>query len=262
MIVIGELINGMYKDVSRAIANKEADVIQHLAEEQVKAGATVLDVNTGPYSSNPHDDMKWLVESIQKIVNVPLSFDSTKADVIEGALKLAKGRAIINSTSADNDSMEKIFTMAKRYNAQVIALAMDKTGVPNNKGKRLELAATIIAKAIEYGINIEDIFLDPVVLPINVAQAQAFEVLEAIRDLKILSDPAPKSVIGLSNISQGVKNRNLIDRTFLTMAIASGLSAAILDPLDNKLMDALIASELVLNKNIYCDSFLEAYRRK
>ena len=262
MIVIGELINGMYKDVGKAIANREVDVIEHLAEDQIKAGASVLDVNTGPYSKNPLDDMKWLVECIQKVVNVPLAIDSTKPEVIEEALKLVAQRAIINSTSADDEKMSRIFTLAKKYNAQVIALAMDKSGVPDNKDKRLELAATIVAKAMEFGINTEDLFLDPIVLPLNVAQAQGREVLESLREFRMLCDPAPNTTIGLSNVSQGTKFRSLINRTFLTMAIANGLTSAILDPLDKELMDAMITAELVLNKNIYCDSFLDAYRKK
>lgn len=262
MIIIGELINGMYKDVGKAIVNKEVDIIQHLAEDQVRCGATVLDVNTGPYSKNPKDDMKWLVESIQKVTDVSLALDSTKADVIEEGLKLTKKRAIINSTSADNDKMEKIFALAKKYNAQVIGLTMDKSGVPNSKDKRLELAASIVAKAMDFEINTEDIYLDPIVLPVNVAQTQGYEVLESIREFRLLSDPAPKTVVGLSNVSQGTKERPLINRTFLVMAVANGLTAAILDPLDKDLVDAMITSELILNKNIYCDSFLEAYRRR
>lgn len=262
MIVIGELINGMYKDVGKAIANKEIDVIQHLAIDQCKAGASVLDVNTGPYSKNPKEDMKWLIESIQKVADVSLSLDSTKPDVIEEGLKLVKKRAIINSTSADQDKMDKIFTLAKKYNTQVIGLTMDRSGVPNNKEKRLELAATIIAKAMDYEISAEDILLDPIVLPVNVAQTQGHEVLESIREFKLLSDPAPHTVIGLSNVSQGAKFRSLINRTFLVMAVANGLTAAILDPLDKELMDAMITAELILNKNIYCDSFLDAYRKK
>lgn len=262
MIIIGELINGMFKDVAKAIENREVDVIQHLAADQVRSGASVLDVNTGPYSKNPADDMKWLIESIQKVTDVSLSLDSTKADVIEEGLKLAKKRAIINSTSADNDKMEKIFGLAKKYNAQVIGLAMDKSGVPNNKDKRLELAAAIVAKAMEHEISAEDIFLDPIVLPVNVAQAQGREVLESIREFRLLSDPAPNTTLGLSNVSQGTKFRSLVNRTFLTMAIANGLTSAILDPLDKELMDAMITAELILNKNIYCDSFLDAYRKK
>jgi 5-methyltetrahydrofolate corrinoid/iron sulfur protein methyltransferase len=261
MLVIGELINGMFKDVARAIANREVDLIQHLAADQVRAGAKSLDVNTGPYSKNPRDDMKWLVESIQKVVNVPLTLDSTKADVIEEALKLVKKRAIINSTSADEGKMERIFALAKRYDTQVIALTMDSSGVPNSKEKRVELAAVIMAKAMELGINADDIYLDPIVLPVNVAQAQGREVLESIREFGQLCDPAPHTVVGLSNVSQGTKVRSLINRTFLVMAISSGLDSAILDPLDKDLMDAMITAELALNKHIYCDSFLEACRK-
>lgn len=262
MIVIGELINGMYKDVGKAIVNKETDVIQHLAQDQVRAGASVLDVNTGPYSKNPKDDMKWLVESIQKVADVSLALDSTKPDVIEEGLKLVKKRAIINSTSADEDKMDKIFSLAKKYGTQVIGLAMDRSGVPNTKDKRLELAAIIMAKAMDFGISAEDLYLDPIVLPVNVAQTQGIEVLESIRQFRMLSDPAPQTTVGLSNVSQGTKYRPLINRTFLVMAIANGLTSAILDPLDKELMDAMITAELALNRSIYCDSFLDAYRKR
>ena len=262
MIIIGELINGMYKDVGKAIVNKETDVIEHLAVEQVNAGATILDVNTGPYSKNPKDDMKWLIESIQKVADVSLALDSTKTDVIEEGLKLVKKRAVINSTSADDEKMDKIFSLAKKYNTQVIGLAMDKSGVPNSRQRRLELAATIVAKAMDYGIAAEDLFLDPIVLPVNVAQTQGLEVLESIREFRLLCDPAPNTTIGLSNVSQGTKARSLINRTFLVMAVANGLTSAIVDPLDKDLMDAMITAELILNKNIYCDSFLEAYRKR
>lgn len=262
MIIIGELINGMYKDVGRAIVNKERDIIQHLAIDQVKSGASVLDVNTGPYSKNPKEDMKWLVESIQTVADVSLALDSTKPDVIEEGLKLVKKRAIINSTSADEDKMALVFELAKKYNAQVIGLAMDKSGVPNSKDKRLELAAAIVAKAMEYGINTDDLYLDPIVLPVNVAQTQGREVLESLREFRMLCDPAPQTTVGLSNVSQGTKARPLINRTFVTMAIANGLTSAILDPLDKGLMDAVITAELILNKHIYCDSFLDAYRKK
>ncbi|MFA6079599.1 MAG: dihydropteroate synthase [Candidatus Omnitrophota bacterium] len=262
MIVIGELINGMYKDVGKAISKKETDLIQHLAVDQVKAGANILDVNMGPYTTDPKEDMKWLVESIQKVTDVPLSLDCSNIDVIEGGLKLAKNRVVINSTSADQDKMDRIFSLAKKYNSQVIALTMDKAGVPNDKEKRVELAAVIVEKALEMGISMDDLYIDPVLLPVNVAQPQVSIAFEAIRDLKLISDPAPKSVIGLSNVSQRAKNRSLVNRTYLVMAMANGLTAAILDPLDKELMDAMITAELLLNKNIYCDSFLDAYRKR
>jgi 5-methyltetrahydrofolate corrinoid/iron sulfur protein methyltransferase len=262
MIIIGELINGMYKAVTKAIHDRDAVLIQHLAADQVKAGASILDVNAGPFSTDPMQDMKWLVETVQHVIEVPLSLDSTKPEVIEECLKIVKKKAVINSTTADPEKMEKIFGLAKRYNTQVIGMAIDNSGVPDSREKRVELASIIVAKAMDCGISMEDLYLDPIAMPINVAQAQCMEVLETIREFANICDPAPKTVIGLSNVSQGAKKRSLINRTYLTMAIASGLTAAILDPLDDKLMDAMIAAELVANKNIYCDSFLEAYRKK
>ncbi|NQT06625.1 MAG: dihydropteroate synthase [Candidatus Omnitrophica bacterium] len=262
MLVIGELINGMYQNVGKAIKTKDKSIIQKLAKDQTKAGASMLDVNTGPASAQPKDAIKWLVETIQEVVDTPLALDSTKADVIEEGLKLVKGKAMINSTSADDDKLNTLIPMAKKYNAQLIGLAMDKKGIPRDRNQRSELALKIVSACMEQGFPLEDLYIDPVVLPVNVAQAQGVEVLESIREFKLLSDPSPKTVVGLSNVSQGTKNRSLINRTFLIMAVGYGLTGAIVDPLDKELMDGLITAELLLNKNIYCDSYLDAYKKK
>ncbi len=258
MFVIGELINGMYKQVGEAIKTQDEQVIQQLAKEQVACGANALDVNTGPAAEDPVRTMKWLVETIQRVVDVPLVLDSTKHQVIEEGLKIATQKAVINSTTADDDKLETILSLAKQYNAQVIGLTMDKKGIPRDRVERSELALKIVSACMEKGIDLSDLYIDPVVLPVNVAQAQQIEILEAIRDFNLLSDPPPQIVVGLSNVSQGAKNRNLINRTFLVMAVNNGLSAAILDPLDKEMMQALITAELILNRHIYCDSYLEA----
>jgi len=262
MLVIGELINGMYQNVGKAIKTKDKSIIQKLAKDQTKAGASMLDVNTGPASAQPKDAIKWLVETIQEVVDTPLALDSTKADVIEEGLKLVKGKAMINSTSADDDKLNTLIPMAKKYNAQLIGLAMDKKGIPRDRNQRSELALKIVSACMEQGFPLEDLYIDPVVLPVNVAQAQGVEVLESIREFKLLSEPSPKTVVGLSNVSQGTKNMSLINRTFLIMAVGYGLTGAIVDPLDKELMDGLITAELLLNKNIYCDSYLDAYKKK
>lgn len=262
MLIIGELINGMYKAVGKAIGEKDKKTIQKIAREQVESGANVLDVNVGPVAGDPIAVMQWLTETIQEAVDAPLCFDSTKAAVIEAGLKLAKKKAIINSTNADDAKLGVLLPLAKKYNAQIIGLTTDKSGVPRDRFKRSELALKIISSCMEHEIGLEDVYIDPIVLPVNVAQPQATEVLESIREFKVISDPPPKTVVGLSNVSQGTKNRPLINRTFLVMAIAFGLSAAILDPLDKELMDAAITAELILNKNIYCDSYLDAYKKR
>jgi len=261
MLVIGELINGMYKAVGKAIKDKDKSIIQKLAKDQVGAGANMLDVNTGPASADPKNDIKWLVETIQEAVDAPLALDSTKADVIEEGLKLVKKKALINSASADDEKLNRLIPLAKKYNAQLIALAMDKKGIPRDRNQRSELALKIVSPCMEQGFPLEDLYIDPVVLPINVAQPQGTEVLESIKEFKLLSDPPPKTVVGLSNVSQGTKNRSLINRTYLVMAVGFGLSGAIVDPLDRELMDALITAELLLNKHIYCDSYLDAHKR-
>ncbi|OIO40518.1 MAG: methyltetrahydrofolate--corrinoid methyltransferase [Candidatus Omnitrophica bacterium CG1_02_49_10] len=261
MLVIGELINGMYTQIGKAIQSKDKAVIQKVAKDQESAGADMLDVNTGPASSNPVEDMKWLIEVIQEVSNLPLALDSTKPKVIEEGLKLVKVKAMINSTIADEERLGALIPLAKQYGASIIGLTMDKKGPPQDRHKRSELAAMIVSACMDAGMDLNDLYIDPIILPVNVAQPQVTEVLETIRDIKLLSDPSPKTVVGLSNVSQGTKDRNLINRTFLIMALACGLEAAIMDPLDKELMEAMITSELLLNKSIYCDSFLNAYHK-
>lgn len=262
MLVIGELINGMYKDVRKAIGDKNKSVIQSLAKNQIASGADALDINVGPSSTKPIEAIKWLITSVQEVTDAPLCIDSTNFEVIEAGLNLCKKKAIINSTNADDEKLERYLGLAKKFDAKLIALTMDKDGIPRDRAKRTELALKIVSAAMEKDFQIENLFIDPVVLPCNVAQAQAVELLESIREFKLLSDPSPNTIVGLSNISQGATERNLINRIFLVMAINCGLSAAIMDPLDKDLMDAMITTELLLNKNIYCDSYLTAYRKR
>jgi 5-methyltetrahydrofolate corrinoid/iron sulfur protein methyltransferase len=237
-------------------------VIQKCALEQVKAGADALDLNCGPASKDPLSDMPWLVEAVQEVTDRPLALDSSKPQVIEAGLKALKNKAIINSTTADAQKLEKLVPLAKKHNAKLIGLTISAKGIPQNKDQRLELAAAIVAYCIEAGFNPDELYLDPIVLPVNVAQPQIRDILEAIREFKVISEPSPRAIVGLSNVSQGTGVRSLINRTFLIMAASCGLDGAILDPLDKGLMDAAITADLLLNKNIYCDSFLEAYRKK
>lgn len=262
MFIIGERINGMYVSVSRALKDKDKAVIQKLALDQISAGADALDLNCGPGSKQPVLDMVWLVETVQEATDKILVLDSSKPQVIEAGLKAAKNRCIINSTTADKEKLDILVPMAKKFSAGLIGLAMDAKGIPQNKDQRLELAATIVAACIDAEFPVEELYLDPILLPVNVGQQQMSQIMEAIREFKIVSEPQPKTVVGLSNVSQGTHVRSLLNRTFLTMAVAYGLDSAILDPLDKELMDAMITAELIMNKQIYCDSYLEAYRKK
>ncbi|MDD5196794.1 MAG: dihydropteroate synthase [Candidatus Omnitrophota bacterium] len=262
MFIIGELINGMYANIGKAIKEKDKAEIQKCALRQIESGADALDINCGPASKQPLVDMPWLVEVVQEITDKPLCLDSSRHQVIEAGLKAARNKIIINSVSADSEKLDIIIPLAKQYGAQLIGITISKKGIPQNKDQRLELAATIVSACVDKEFPVENLYLDPIVLPVNVAQAQLKDILESIREFKIISEPSPKTTLGLSNVSQGTNTRGLVNRTFLTMAIAYGLDSAILDPTDEELMEALITSELILNKNIYCSSYLEAYRKK
>jgi len=258
----------MFKVVREAVQSKNKQAIQDLAKKQLDAGADVLDVNVGPASADQLKDMSWLIETIREVTLAPLAVDTTKPDVMDKGLSLAGKNCFLNSTTGEEEKLSEFLPIAKKHGAKIIALTIDKAGIPNHAEGRLEIAANIVAKAIELGIDPASLYIDAVILPVNVAQQHAPAVLETIKQTKLLCDPAPKTILGLSNVSQGapsaqgVSVRPLIDRTFLVMAIASGLDAAIINPLDKDLMDAMITSELLSGKNIYCDSFLQAYRKK
>lgn len=263
MYIIGERINGMFKDVAEAIKKKDKSAIQQLAKKQISCSANALDVNVGPSSDNPKDAMEWLVRTITEVTDVTLAIDTTKKDVMEAGLSLCKSKPIINSLNANDDKMDTLFGLAKKYNASVIALAMDKSGIPKDSDGRLELAMKIVAAALEHGLDVSELYIDAVILPVNLAQVHVKEVLRTIKESKMLADPPPKTILGLSNVSQGAlpKYKGLINRTFLTMAISAGLDAAIMDATDNELVEAAITAELLMERQLYCDSFIDAYRK-
>lgn len=262
MFIIGEKINGMFKNVSEAIQTKNKLIIQELAKNQLAAGADALDVNVGPASMDHLKDMEWLITAIREVTDKPLAVDTTKLNVMERGLELAGPGSIINSASGQKEKLDVLLPLAKKYNARVIALTMTKSGVPANADARMEIAANIVAACMEHGVDTENLFIDAVILPVNVAQDHAPAVIETIKQSKLICDPPPKTILGLSNVSQGTLNRPLVDRTFLAMAVSAGLDAAICNPLDKELMDSMITAELLLGKQLYCDSYLDAYRKK
>ncbi|MEE9116891.1 MAG: dihydropteroate synthase [Thermoplasmata archaeon] len=258
MIVISERINGLFKSVMRAIDNKDEKFIQDLAVSQVEAGAGILDINTGPGVDNAPEIMAWLVKTVQDAVDVQLSIDTPKMDAMEAGVKAANKKVVINSTTAEAEKMGILFPMAVEYGSDIICLTLDETGIPNDANARCEFAMIMVTEAMELGIGTERIYLDPLVLPVGAAQDQGPKVLEAMSMFKALADPPPKTVVGLSNVSNATKQRPLLNRTYLVMLMANGLDAAITDPSDSDLMAAVKASEVLLNKKLYADDFLRA----
>lgn len=257
MLIISERLNGLFKAVGNALDNRDKKALQDLTLEQVNLGANVLDINTGPGRDDAAADIAWMVETIQEVTDLPLCIDTPDMAAMEAGLKVAKGKVMINSTTAEAHKMEKLFPLAAQYNADIIALTMDEKGIPNDAASRGEMALTMITKAMEHNVPTENVYLDPLILPVGAAQDQGPKVLEALGMFKTLCDPAPKTVVGLSNISNNTKQRPLINRTYLIMLLSHGLDAAIMDPADKELMEAIKASEILLNKKLYADDFLK-----
>jgi len=260
MILIGERINAGFMDIANAIRTKDPTAVEKWAVAQAESGATYLDVNIGAASRDPAD-MAWLVETVQKAVPTKISVDSTKIEAIEAALNAIDGRAVlINSTTADPGKLERIVPLAVKHNAMLLGLAMDDRGSPQNVERRVENGAMVFMAAMEAGLAPDQIILDPILMPIKFMQEQVPYVLEAIEQYTHLSDPPPHISVGLSNIGSKTTERGRIVRTFLVMAMARGLDAAICNVCDEELIAAVATAELMLNKEIYSDSYVRAFQ--
>jgi len=236
--IIGENIQIISNLVRKAVEERDAKPLQELAKRQVEGGAQMIDLNIGRRKKDGHEVMPWLVEVIHKVApDVALSLDTTNTAAIEAGLKRCQElgiEALINSASADPERLERTMPLAAEYGSKIIALTMARS-IPATADGRVQLAMEVLLpKAMELGIPMENLYLDPLVMTVKGMQDHAPETLEAIRMFKVLSDPPPMTVVGLSNVSNGVpsENRSLINRTFLVMLMAAGLDSAIADPLD------------------------------
>lgn len=259
MFVVGERINGMFTDVKKAIENRDEGPIQELATDQVQAGADALDLNVGPTRGGDIENMIWLLETVQAVTDAVVCVDTAKEEVMREALKACENPTIINSTKAIEEQLEKYVAMATETDSGLIALTINEGGVPSQTDARVQMGATIASKAMEGGLPMGDLYIDPVILPVNVAPKQPARVMEALGQLKMLSDPSPNFLLGLSNVSQGCKERSLLNRIYAAMAIGAGLNAVLMDPLDEDLMNAVITAEVLMERQLYCDDFISAY---
>ncbi len=238
MLIIGENIHIIAPRVKAAFQERDSGLIQDMAVQQVEHGADMLDLNIGPQRKRGVEVMNWIVDAVQAVTDVSLSLDTTNAAALRAGLEKVKRQAMINSTSADPERLDNVMPLAAEHKAKIIALTMGKSGSPTTAEGRVEMAMEVlIPKAMELGIPMADLYLDPLVLTVNGTQEHAPETLSAVRFFKQLMDPPPMTVVGLSNISNSVphEGRSLIDCTFLVMLMAAGLDAAIANPLDSRL---------------------------
>jgi len=255
MIFIGERINTGFKDIKQAVTDKDPAPLKAWATRQADAGASFLDVNLGAVSADPAD-MCWMIETVQQAVETPICIDTNKPKILAEAVKACRPGMLINSTTAADEKLDVMMPIAAEHGASIIGLVMDEAGTPKSADKRVENAGKILAKAMELGMEPDRVFLDPIVMPLKYMQEQATHILEATSQFGLFSDPPPHVVCGLSNISNGTTHKRLINRIFLTMAIARGMDAAICDVLDKALVNAARAAELVANREIYADAFV------
>jgi cobalamin-dependent methionine synthase I len=253
MIIIGENIHVIAKDVSQAIRERDAKVIQALAKEQTEAKADYLDVNVGPMKKDTEETMKWLVNCIQEVTDLPLSIDTMNPVAMEAGLKYCKKRPLLNSASGKTDSKQQMLPLAKKYNCDVVISVMTDKGMPPDVESKIESIMDTVAYANELGIPNEDIWVDPIILPVSTAGEGQKIAVDNLEFIKILQDvlPGVKSTVGLSNVSNGVPShlRPILNRTYLVMLERNGLYSAIADPLDEELM-ALMRGELPEIKNL------------
>jgi 5-methyltetrahydrofolate corrinoid/iron sulfur protein methyltransferase len=238
MILIGESIHIIAKAVSEAVRNKDVAPIQALARAQAQAGADYLDLNLGPARKEPGEVASWLVDTVQEVANLPISLDTMNPLAMDAGLKLCRKRALLNSASGKSESRENMMPLAIKYNTQVVISVITDQGCPPDVDSRVESIMETVAYANSLGIDNEDIWVDPIILPVSADQKQVREALEFI---KILPDllPGVKSVVGLSNVSNGTPAhlRGLLNRTYMVMLERNGLYAAIADVLDEELVE-------------------------
>lgn len=264
MIVIGEKINASNRSVGQAIASRDREFLENLARAQSDAGADFIDVNAGAGQGsweNAGALMEWLVDVVQEATEKPLTIDSDVPDVVQAALGKCRGDTVmINSVNAEIDKLQKVGHLAAERGALLVALAMGEGGIPGTVEERLSACDVIMTQLERQGVSPDQIFFDPLVLPVAVDVSQGLVTLKTIEEIKSRY-PSARTVMGLSNVSYGLPNRGLVNRAFLLMAAYAGLDAAILDPLDAKMMSFVKVADMLTGRDTACKGFIRAHRK-
>lgn len=277
MFVIGEKVNVMSKTIGPAMKERDKGPIQEMALRQLENGADILDINLGPATKGGPEMMQFVVETVQEVTDCRLCLDTMNPEAMEAGLAVCKSQPIINSTSAERARIETYLPMAKRYEAEIIGLTMTEAGVSRDANERVMAASDIMMALMEFDIPLDRVYLDPLLLPIGVAQNQAMEAITAVEMFGQLNDPPLKTVVGLSNIYNGVAERvkSPLATALLGVLIPAGLTAAIMDA-DDPRQVAMARSEgvdlndttgleediarsvkVLRNEILYADSYLD-----
>ncbi len=254
-ILIGERINPTGKPkLKEALREKNLSYILNEGIAQAEKGVHILDVNVGLPEIDEKEMMKEVVFALQSVTDLPLQLDSNNPSVLEGAMRIYNGKPLINSVNAEKESMDSIFPLVKKYGGSVIALTMDKSGIPETAEERAKIAEKIVNYAKEYGIDKKDIIVDPLALTVSSDARSAKITLDAI---KLVSDMGIKTSLGVSNISFGLPLRDKINASFFSVALSYGLNMAIMNPFSEKMMDAYYAHNVLNGFDEGCINYID-----
>jgi len=259
MIIVGEKINTSRKSIEEAVASRDAAFIVDVARQQAVAGADYIDVNAGTFVDREAELLCWLVDTVQREVDLPLCLDSPNPQALADALKLHRGEPMVNSISLEEERYDALIPVITSRPCRVIALCMGRTAMPTTVEERVQVGDELVGKLTAAGIPVDKIYVDPLIQPVSVDTNMGVAALVAIS--RIMEQfPGVNTICGLSNVSFGLPERHLINRNFLALAMCHGLNGAILDPTDKKLMATVFATEMLLGKDEYCQSYIDAYR--
>jgi cobalamin-dependent methionine synthase I len=259
MLIIAERINASRKTIAQAISAADRAFIQGEAKAQAEAGAHYIDVNAGTFVGEEAEKLKWIVDAVQEVTDLPLSIDSPDPEVIRAILPLVKKPPVINSITLEPSRIEGILPLVTEYRTKVIALCQAENEMAETADDKVRLAGRLVEKLTGAGVSIDDIYIDPLVYPLSTNPQSAGATLEAIRGI-MGKFPGVHTVCGLTNVSYGLPARKLINRAFLAAAITMGLDAAIIDPTDKQLFAMLKAVTMVAGKDDFCMDYICAFR--
>ena len=259
-VMIGERINPTgRKLLAEEMSKGDFSRVEQDTLAQVAAGAQMLDVNAGiPLADEP----KILAETIklvQSLTDVPLSIDSSIVAALQAGLEVYQGKALLNSVTGEEERLESVLPLVKKYRCAVVAISNDETGISEDPNVRFEVAKKIVYRAKDYGIPSSDIVVDPLVMPIGALNSAGMQVIKLVRRLQ--EELKVNTTCGASNVSFGLPNRNGINSAFLTMAIASGLTSAITNPLHESVMQSVLGADVMMGNDPNCVRWIKRYRQ-
>jgi len=262
MLVIAERINATRSRIGKAIADRNARVLAREARRQTEAGASYIDVNAGSDPARELANFEWAVGIVMDNTDLPISLDSPNPDVLRVGLGLVGERPVIlNSVTGEQQKMEQVLPLAAESGASLVALTMDDRGLPETVERRVEVAQIIAEAAGKSGIGLDRLYFDPCIQPLSTSPDQARAALRAVREI-MSSLPGAHTTCGLSNISFGLPNRGLINRTYLACLIMAGLDSAIIDPTAEGMMDAVRAADALAGRDEWCMQYIQAMRQQ